>query len=771
MQGAQAYSRLADFFGELATRPLFIVYALRPKADGSGRTDKVPVDPLTLDAIDCHDPARRVTLAEAQLWVASLVPRAPVLAYGVGYVLVEESRTFFFDLDHALTAAGWADYVAPLLAQFPGAFIETSSSGDGIHVLGSYLGPRPLHRTRCAEIRAEFYTAGRFCALTGANGSGAVLTDHTGAVAALITTRFPPRDTEEDDAEWTTGPVPQWSGPTNDDVLLAKAMRSGSAAAIFGGKATFADLWTQNVDKLAAAYPSSTGQPYDGSGADQALANHLAYWTGNDCERIARLLRASGLARDKHDRETYLRNTILRACASQTTWYSGGGATPSPAAEPSIAGVPPTPSTPGAAAAVAPNPYMRVPLPPEDFVSVLSAGAYLYRPTREMWPKKSVETECGAGRPEQIDAMAPVHQLVWAPGQPEYIRERLLIEGGWVDKQSTGAFNMYREPPAVSGNALDVQPWLDHVARIYPETAGHFIRWLAHRAQRPGEKINHALVMGGGSGIGKDTILEPVKLAVGAWNMTEVAPETLFGRFNGFIKSIVLRVSEVRSDEVSPFALYERTKTLIAAPPDVLRVDEKNKPENAVMNVVGVIFTTNHMVGGLYLPAEDRRHFVMWSGTTKATMEPFCRELWAWYKTGGLENVATYLRTCDISDFDPKASPPQTEAWRTMVASSGNTDADDMADALDVLGRPALVGVPQLLKVMPEGTEARSFLLNPGNRGKIPHRFSDCGYVKFPNSASKSGKWSIGGAKLVLYRRHDAQPPEIDAAVRAMTGA
>ena len=36
------------------------------------------------------------------------------------------------------------------------------------------------------------------------------------------------------------------------------------------------------------------------------------------------------------------------------------------------------------------------------------------------------------------------------------------------------------------------------------------ITCFAHRVQRPWEKINHALVLGGLQGIGKDTILEPV---------------------------------------------------------------------------------------------------------------------------------------------------------------------------------------------------------------------------------------------------------------------
>ena len=34
------------------------------------------------------------------------------------------------------------------------------------------------------------------------------------------------------------------------------------------------------------------------------------------------------------------------------------------------------------------------------------------------------------------------------------------------------------------------------------------MKWLAHRVQRPQEKINHALFLAGNQGIGKDTVLE-----------------------------------------------------------------------------------------------------------------------------------------------------------------------------------------------------------------------------------------------------------------------
>ena len=49
------------------------------------------------------------------------------------------------------------------------------------------------------------------------------------------------------------------------------------------------------------------------------------------------------------------------------------------------------------------------------------------------------------------------------------------------------------------------------------------------------------------------------------------------------------------------------------APPDVLRVNEKFLREYYIFNVIGFIITTNHRTDGIYLPADDRRHYVAWS--------------------------------------------------------------------------------------------------------------------------------------------------------------
>jgi len=54
----------------------------------------------------------------------------------------------------------------------------------------------------------------------------------------------------------------------------------------------------------------------------------------------------------------------------------------------------------------------------------------------------------------------------------------------------------------------------------------------------------------------------------------------MLGRFNGFVCSVILRVSEARDlGDVNRFAFYEHMKPYLAAPPDVLRCDEKNLRE------------------------------------------------------------------------------------------------------------------------------------------------------------------------------------------------
>jgi hypothetical protein len=108
---------------------------------------------------------------------------------------------------------------------------------------------------------------------------------------------------------------------------------------------------------------------------------------------------------------------------------------------------------------------------------------------------------------------------------------------------------------------------------------------------------------------------------------------------------------------------------------DVLRVDEKNIREYSVPNVSGVIITTNHKTNGIFLPADDRRHYVAWSDLSRPSFErEYWNKLWCWYNAGGDGHVAAYLAQLDLSSFDAKAPPPKTQAFlgnRGCVTRSG----------------------------------------------------------------------------------------------------
>jgi uncharacterized protein DUF5906 len=429
----------------------------------------------------------------------------------------------------------------------------------------------------------------------------------------------------------------------------------------------------------------------------------------------------------------------------------------------------------------------------DDFYAFMPTHTYIFVPSRDLWPASSVNARLPAvpivdgngnsvldnkGKPRLmkptlwLDQNQPIEQISWAPGLPMIISGQLIAEGGWIERPGISCFNLYRPPTIRLGNASDAGPWLEHLRKIYgKDDADHITRWLAHRVQRPQEKINHALVLGGAQGIGKDTLLEPVKYAVGPWNFIEASPQQMLGRFNGFTKSVILRVSEARDlGDVDRFAFYDHLKVYTAAPPDVLRVDEKHLREHSVPNVCGVIITTNNKTDGLFLPADDRRHFVAWSQLTK---EDFTAEywntIWGLYRNGLIEDVAAYLATLDISDFDPKAPPPTTSAfWEIVDANRAPEDAE-LADVLDLIGNPDVVTLARITAAA-QG-EILCWLQDRKHRRSIPHRLDKCGYVAVRNDAATDGLWVIHEKRQVIYAKKSLSTRNQIAAARTLIAA
>lgn len=265
-------------------------------------TAKVPCDLATGQRIDPHDASRWMPYALAH----ALDPDH------VGFVLTADDPYFCIDLDHAWDGEQWSQVALDTVARFPGAYVEVSYSGDGLHVIGRGALPDG-YGTRGPAV--ECYTHARFIAITGRHAQGDPDTECD--LAAWAALYLKPAGLPATVSTGDATPLPD-----DDDLIRRMLGARASAGVAFGGKASAADLWHGNTPALADAWPSQTDD-YDRSAADAALAAHLAFWTGKDHERMARLMRRSALVRDKWDRrgDDYLRRTIIGACAQVQRVY------------------------------------------------------------------------------------------------------------------------------------------------------------------------------------------------------------------------------------------------------------------------------------------------------------------------------------------------------------------------------------------------------------------------------------------------------------------
>lgn len=129
----------------------------------------------------------------------------------------------------------------------------------------------------------------------------------------------------------------------------------------------------------------------------------------------------------------------------------------------------------------------------QDFVAYMPTHSYIFAPTRELWPASSVNQRVPSplspsGKPIPpnvwLDQNRPVEQMTWCPGLPMLIRDRLVSDGGWINRSGVTTFNLYRPPIIAHGDPNKAGRWLDHVRKVYPNDADHIIKWSAHRVQK-----------------------------------------------------------------------------------------------------------------------------------------------------------------------------------------------------------------------------------------------------------------------------------------------
>lgn len=525
-------------------------YRLEPSTRKPGKMDKHPIG----------RGGYRVKLTDPSEWMS--YEEAASRSENLAFVFSKSDPFFFLDIDGARQPGGpWSPVAADLLERLKGCAVEVSTSGTGLHIFG--VGHPGEHGCKDKSNSLEFYTEDRFVALTGHETSGSVFFAPDPMVLASIRDQYFPPAEHKPATDWTDEPCEGWSGPEDDDELVRRASRHVSAAAAFAGKATFADLWNANEDALAEAFPDS-GRPYDCNRADAALCAHLAWWTGKDCERMARLLRASGLARDKHDREDYVQRTVLRACGLVTEVLCDRPAAALPVPKPPAS----SPLAIASAKQAAPEMVESVGfLRAEQMIELFKGCVYardidrVWMPNGELLRPAAFNVFFGGyqflmddiGKKTTDEAFKAFtrNPMLRAPQVAATTFDPNLEPGAIVtDFKGRDAVNTWL-PPVVKEIDGDPSPFLNHLAKVLPDERDRqiLLSWMAALVQYPGHKFAWAPVLQGVEGNGKSFFAMCCSAAVSPLYSHTPRSKDLVKEFNSWMhRKLFAIVDEARVD-------------------------------------------------------------------------------------------------------------------------------------------------------------------------------------------------------------------------------
>lgn len=670
----------------LAAYRQFVVYRIVPSTTRAGKSDKFPCDYRTGQKCDAHNPANWTDAATAEGTAAAWGD-----GWGVGFVFTEGDPFWFLDIDGCAIDGQWSPLAQQVCSLLPGCAIEVSQSRTGLHIIGS--GRPPAHGCTNKALGLEFYHSGRFVALTGIGALGDAATDATAVLPALVATYFPSDASGVTEAAWSDGPTEEWNGPVDDADLLRRAMQSKSVGSAFGNRAAFADLWLGNETVLGVAYPDGGGRAYDHSAADAALAQHLAFWTGKDCERISRLMQGSSLAREKWEREDYLPRTIRGAVSRQEDVCKD-----KPAAAPAVPLPPDSPVTERGG-----DGFMN----PAQQLSHFAGCVYVKSQHKALVPggvlmkPESFKVHYG-GYQFFMDAQnskasrdaweAWTQNQVYRCPQAEGICFRPeLAPGAIVDVSGQRFVNSYFPVP-IARKAGDASPFTAHLAKVLPDESDRAIllAYMAACVQHQGIKFQWAPLLQGVEGNGKTLFSRCVAEAIGhryvhfppANEISEKFNSWLFG--NIFIGVEDIYVPNQRQE------VFEILKPMITSD----RLAKRAMQTDQVMSnvVANFMFNSNHR-DAIKKTANDRRICNLFCDqqsvedlTRDGMVGDYFTNLYSWLKGDGYAIVSEFLYTYTIpAALNPAGEcqrAPRTSSTEEAIAASAGSVEQEIEEAV-----------------------------------------------------------------------------------------
>ncbi|PGT52315.1 DNA primase [Bacillus cereus] len=224
---------------------------------------------------------------------------------GIGFVFSRQDNYIGIDIDKCVVDGKTNAFSTEIIDTLD-SYTEFSPSMKGIHIIIKGSLPQSVLGTGRKNTKhgLEIYSYGRFFTFTGNRENSNDVYDRTDELAEVFEQYFDDSDIQGrvNLAEFEKDEI-----KISNEALWDRMFRS------------------KNGDKIRSLFNGNLING-DHSGSDQALCNHLAFWTGNSVPRMDAMFRETSLIRDKWDvihfsdtNETYGERTIGVAISSTST--------------------------------------------------------------------------------------------------------------------------------------------------------------------------------------------------------------------------------------------------------------------------------------------------------------------------------------------------------------------------------------------------------------------------------------------------------------------
>jgi hypothetical protein len=268
-----------------------------------------------------------------------------------------------------------------------------------------------------------------------------------------------------------------------------------------------------------------------------------------------------------------------------------------------------------------------------------------------------------------------VEEVTYMPGLPQFCQNPLGAK----------SFNLWAPTTRRKPRSMDiVQTFLQHVAYLVPEPAQReqFLMWLAHAEQRPDElPMTHWLMITRTHGVGRNWLsalfdkVWPYQVA-----LSVDLPHIFQSGFNGAIsRKVMACVDEldVGGGQASRVKFNTALKALLTSQMHIINV--KYGAQVTESNCLRWLMFSNSE-SAVPLASGDRRLNVVRNPSEPRTAS-YYTALYGMLENAEFVNaVGYYLRTLDISAFNPGARAMDSE-MRRVVVSVGRDEVESAIDA------------------------------------------------------------------------------------------